>query len=64
MVAGRFANESFRYRVVTKRRNDLQPPKTTYNYLQPPRKIQQPPTTTSKTSTTTHKQSHTILNKP
>ena len=29
--------------VVTKRRNDLQPPKTTYNYLQPPRKIQQPP---------------------
>ena len=48
----------------TKRRNDLQPPKTTYNHLQPPRKIQRPPTTTSKTSTTTHKQSNTILNKP
>ena len=60
--------------VVTKRRNDLLPPKTTqnhlkppttiYNDLQPPRKIQQPSTTTSKTSTTTHKQSNTILNKP
>ena len=48
----------------TKRRNDLQPPKTTYNHLQPPRKIQQPPETTSKTSTTTHKQSNIILNKP
>ena len=50
--------------VVTKRRNDLQPPKTTYNHLQAPRKIQQPSTTTSKTSTTIHKQSDTILNKP
>ena len=50
--------------VVTKRRNDLQPPKTTYNHLQPPRKIQQPSTTTSKTSTTIHKQSNIILNKP
>ena len=42
--------------VVTKRRDDLQPPKTTYNHLKPPRKIQQ-------TSTTTHKQSNSILNK-
>ena len=50
--------------VVTKRGNDLQPPKTTYNHLQPPRKIQQPPTTTSKTSTTTHKQANTKLNTP
>ena len=53
--------------VVTKRRNDLQPPQTTYNHPQPP-------TTTSKNSTTIynhlkniynhHKQSNTILNKP
>ena len=58
---------AYNYIVVTKRRNDLQPPKpskTTYNHLKPPRKIQQPSTTTSKTYTTTHKQSNTILNKP
>ena len=29
--------------VFTKKKNDLQPPKSTYNHLQPPRKIQQPP---------------------
>ena len=46
--------------VVTKTWNDLKPPKTIYNHLQPPQKIQQLPTTTSKTSTTTHKQSKTI----
>ena len=45
--------------VVTKTWNDLKPPKTIYNHLQPPQKIQQPPTTTSKTSTTTRKQSKT-----
>ena len=38
--------------VVTKTWNDLKPPKTIYNRLQPPQKIQQPSTTTSKTSTT------------
>ena len=48
--------------VVTKTRNDLQPPKATYNHA--PRKIEQPPTTNTKTFTTTHKQSITILNKP
>ena len=48
--------------VVTKTWNDLKPPKTIYNHLQPPQKIQQPPTT-SKTSTTTRKQSYTIRNK-
>ena len=32
-------------RVVTKTWNDLKPPKTIYNHLQPPQKIQQPPTT-------------------
>ena len=31
--------------VVTKTWNDLKPPKTIYNHLQPPQKIQQPPTT-------------------
>ena len=31
--------------VVTKTWNDLKPPKTMYNLLQPPQKIQQPPTT-------------------
>ena len=30
---------------VTKTWNDLKPPKTIYNHLQPPQKIQQPPTT-------------------
>ena len=29
--------------VVTKTWNDLKPPKTIYNHLQPPQKIQQPP---------------------
>ena len=46
--------------VVTKTWNDLKPPKTIYDHLQPPQKIQQPSTTTSKTSTTTRKQSKTI----
>ena len=31
--------------VVTKTWNDLKPPTTIYNHLQPPQKIQQPPTT-------------------
>ena len=31
--------------VVTKTCNDLKPPKTIYNHLQPPQKIQQSPTT-------------------
>ena len=35
--------------VATKTWNDLKPPKTIYNHLQPPQKIQQPSTTTSKT---------------
>ena len=48
--------------IVTKRRNYLQPPKTTYNHLEKFKNHQS--TTTSKTSTTTHKQSNSILNKP
>ena len=48
---------------VTKTWNDLKPPKTIYNHLKPPQKIQQPPTTTSKTSTTNCKQTKTIENK-
>ena len=35
----------FEFAVVTKTWNDLKPPKTIYNHLQPPQKIQQPPTT-------------------
>ena len=31
--------------LVTKTWSDLKPPKTIYNHLQPPQKIQQPPTT-------------------
>ena len=41
--------------VVTKRRNDLKPPKTTYNHLQPS-------TTTSKNSTTTYNHLKNIYN--
>ena len=48
--------------VSTKTRNDLKPPTTTYNHLQPPQKFQQPPTTTSKTSTTTHNHLKNIYN--
>ena len=47
-------------RVSTKTWNDLKPPKTTYNHLQPPQKFQKRPTTTSKTSTATRKLSKTI----
>ena len=53
--------------VSTRTWNDLKPPTTTYNHLQPPQKFQQPPqkfqqppTTTSKTSTATRKLSKTI----
>ena len=48
------------YGVSSKTWNDLKPPKTTYNHLQPPQKFQQRPTTTSKTSTATRKLSKTI----
>ena len=46
--------------VSTKTWNDLKPPTTIYNHLQPPQKFQQRPTTTSKTSTATRKLSKTI----
>ena len=39
-----YINKDF-WNVVTKTWNDLKPPKTIYNHLQPPQKIQQPPTT-------------------
>ena len=42
IVTSHFSNWTF---VVTKTWNDLKPPKTIYNHLQPPQKIQQPPTT-------------------
>ena len=44
----------------TKTWNDLKPPKTIYNHLQPPTTTSKNSTTTSKTSTTTRKQSKTI----
>ena len=43
--------------VVTKRRNDLEPPKTTYNDLQPP-------TITSKNSTTIYSHLKNIYKHP
>ena len=54
-----FVQVLFQYivRVVTKRRNDLQPAKTTYNHLQPP-------TTTSKNSTTIYNNRKDIYNHP
>ena len=44
----------------TKPWNDLKPPTTTYNHLQPPQKFQQRPITTLKTSTATLKLSKPI----
>ena len=48
------------WRFATKTWNDLKPPKTIYNHLQPPQKIKQPPTTIYNHLKNTYYHSQTI----